>query len=82
MTATLTAPAIELDDTPHESGEDRFAIYVARDGRQRRLAETSQDGIGLTLITLRDEDQFTDLDSIGVYDRALRRWVVNPWAKA
>lgn len=77
-------------DAPHESGDDRYAIYAVavrlaaslpRDERQRRICETSRDGIGLALVTLREEEQITNDSRVGIFDRLDRVWIVNPWAK-
>lgn len=58
------------------------ALRQAFEGRPRkRIAETSLDGIGLCLQTLRDEDEITDDSRIGIFDRLSRKWLVNPWAK-
>lgn len=90
MPATLTDPA--LADAPHPSGDDRYAIYTVdprwtrakdvdhADGR-KRLAETSLDGIGLTLRTLREDGDLTDDTRVGIFDRETRGWLVNPWAR-
>lgn len=79
---------VEVEDAPHPSGDDRYAIYAVgamRDddgGRPRhRIAETSRDGIGLALVTLRDEGEYGDDSRIGIFDRETRTWIVNPWAK-
>lgn len=73
---------IQDDDQPHPSGEDRFAIYgVNIDGKRKRIAETSEDGIGLCLRTLREEGEITNDTRVGVLDRQTRQWIVNPWAR-
>lgn len=74
----VTAPG---PDAPHESGNDRYSIYVLRAGERRRLADTSRDGIGITLVTLAEEGEITQLDSLGILDRETRKWIANPWAK-
>lgn len=70
------------DDQPHKSGGDRIAVYVvnARGGR-RRVAKTSEEGIGMTLRVLREEGQITGDDRIGLFDRETREWAINPWAR-
>lgn len=83
----------DLVDAPHPNGDDRYAIYAVRLGMRRRIAETSRDGIGLALVSLRSLDpdglpdpggseDFTDRDAIGIFDRQTRKWIVNPWANA
>lgn len=75
-------------DAPHEDGSDRYAIYVIwrqRTGRnglkRRRLAETSETGLGACLRTLYDEDEITEEGQrVGIFDRETRRWLINPWA--
>ena len=75
-------------DIPREDGSDRLAVYVITPGdkasreiaTRRRVAETSVDGLGLTLITLFEEHEFDGL-RVGVFDRARRAWIVNPWTK-
>lgn len=78
------------DDAPHPSGDDRFAIYsVSRsdvhhgspDEGRRRIAETSLDGIGLCISTLREDGEIDGDTRIGIFDREARTWIVNPWAK-
>lgn len=72
---------------PHPSGDDRYRIYsvsrrsVGMGDVLHDLADTSQDGIGLTLVTLRDEEQITNDTRVGILDRETRQWLVNPWAK-
>jgi hypothetical protein len=72
------------DDLPRPDDLDRYALYTIRDGERVRLAETSQDGIGLTLVTLLSEGEFLDpfgkRTPLGILDRRDRAWVVNPWA--
>lgn len=88
---TTLAPSRELvHDEPHPSGDDRYAIYsVANLGsgapakasdRRVRIAETSEEGLGITLRTLYDEGQITNETRVGILDRLERRWIVNPWA--
>lgn len=78
-------PRVE-EDAPHPSGNDRYRIYAVSlsvqlgTERRRRLAETSLDGIGLTLRTLREDGDLTDDTRIGILDRETREWLVNPWA--
>lgn len=85
-------------DAPHPSGEDRFAVYTLRripyeEGRgnrrgdrprQVRLAETSRDGLGITITTLVAEGEFRgprdEQTPLGIFDRQERSWIVNPWA--
>lgn len=73
------------NDLPHPSGLDRFAIYrverrslFSQRPRHARLAETSLDGVGLTLTTLHGEGEF-DGWRIGILDRQTRHWIVNPF---
>lgn len=72
-------------DAPHPSGLDRFAVYTLRAGERVRLAETSRDGIGLTITTLVSEGEFRGLRDeqtpLGIFDRQERAWVINPWAR-
>lgn len=84
-----------LDD--YEGEESRFAIYTVKpDYRalrqlaegtydaalyRRRIAETSRDGIGGCLATLREEGDLTDDSRVGILDRLDRVWLVNPWAR-
>jgi hypothetical protein len=67
-------------DAAHPSGQDRYAVYVVRGGERRRLAETSLEGIGVTLRTLRDEGEFDeDAASVGIFDRQARSWLLDPF---
>lgn len=61
---------------------DRLAVYIVgrRGGERERVAECSVQALGLCLLTLRDEGQLTHTSRVGVLDRDLRRWVINPWA--
>lgn len=68
-------------DRPHESGDDRYAIYAVTRRNSWRIAETSETGIGMTLRVLRSEEQITDDSRVGIFDRETRRWLINPWAK-
>ena len=70
-------------DAPHPSGNDRYAIYATAERlrAKHRIAETSRDGIGTCLATLRDEGQITDDTRVGILDRETRIWLVNPWAR-
>lgn len=76
----------EHDDAP-QGEDDRYAIYVVFltsrvHGIDRaRLAETSRDGIGTTLCTLREEEQISNDSRVGILDRQERTWIVNPWAR-
>jgi hypothetical protein len=69
-----------MTDIPHETGDDRYAIYAAsREGTyRRRIAETSRDGLGAALVTLADEGEFLGY-RIGIFDRHRRLWIVNPF---
>ena len=71
-----------MSDRTGSDAPDRYAIYVVAVGAnvRLRLAETSLDGIGVCLRTLRDEDQFNDHSRMGIFDRHTREWLVNPWA--
>lgn len=76
---SILAPAI-VEDPPREDGSDRYAIYVVSASRaQKRIAETSLSGIGLALVTLRDEDEITHHSRVGIRDRIEGRWIVNPY---
>ena len=67
-------------DEPHPNGEDRYAVYAITARGRWRLAETSLDGIGITLRTLHDEGQTTgDGVRVGIFDRTTREWLVSPW---
>lgn len=91
MSALLERPVAESQD--YEGEESRYAIYAVgpvetrpdsvhpRHVDRRRIAETSLDGIGACLVTLREEDEITNNSRIGVLDRLTRQWVVNPWAR-
>lgn len=78
-------------DLPHPSGDDRYAIYAVipalsrsgarADRSRRRLCETSRDGIGTALVTMRDDGEIGDDTRVGIFDRLERTWIVNPWAK-
>lgn len=74
---------LELVDEPHPSGDDRYGIYAVEPATrwQRRVAETSLDGIGSTLAQLRAEGQLTADSRVGILDRLERSWLVNPYAK-
>jgi hypothetical protein len=86
-------PEVEVDDEPHESGGDRYAIYSIIPARgfrgggerlereRREIATTSAEGIGVCLVTLRDEGQITNNSRVGILDRETRQWVINPWGK-
>jgi hypothetical protein len=83
---------IVTDDRPRGDGSDRYAIYsvVPQWDRtdevgehvagRKRLAETSLQGIGSCLVTLRNEGQLTNDSRVGILDRLDRTWIVNPWA--
>lgn len=75
--------AARHEDAP-ESDDERYAIYrwTPGDGAREhhRLAETSLEGIGLTLRTLRDEGEITGDTRVGIFDRQERTWIINPWA--
>lgn len=75
-------PVVSESVRPDEA--DRYAIIVLEQGgrSRRRVAETSRDGIGVTLTTLRDEGELDGNDSIGVLDRFNRTWLINPYGKA
>lgn len=95
MTKTWTTPSIEtfvlnLDprDAPHPSGDDRYAIYAVYVDQvgiaireQRRIAETSLEGIGITLRTLVEEKEIDSDTLVGVFDRGTRKWLINPYAR-
>lgn len=72
---------VRAADVPLRDGDDRYAIAVLRGGQHRRIAETSLEGIGITIVTLRSENEIHEDDSLGIYDRETRTWIVNPWAK-
>lgn len=71
-------------DAPRPDGEDRLAVYIiGTDGERRRLAETSIEGLGITLLTLHGEGEFHHGErglKVGVFDRETRLWVISPWA--
>lgn len=70
------------DDTPRRDGSDRYRIYAVRDGVQRRLCETSLDGIGLAITTMVDDGEADwQHERLGILDREERAWTVNPYAK-
>jgi hypothetical protein len=63
--------------------QTRYHVYRVVAGEPIEVASTSRDGIGLALVTLRDEGQLTDDDRVGILDRRdddeHGRWVVNPF---
>lgn len=73
----------EHPDTPHPSGRDKYAVYIVgyRSGKllRRRLCETSREGIGLALETMIEEDEIERGDSIGIFNRETRTWLINPY---
>lgn len=74
------ALTVEMPDAPHPSGNDRYCIYAITRRNRWRLAETSLEGIGITLRTLHEEGQTTgDGVRVGVFDRTDRIWLVDPW---
>lgn len=75
------AAALEEHEDAPESDDDRYAVYAVKGTAHRRMAETSLEGIGLTLKTLRAEVEYDQHDSIGILDRLERTWLVNPWAR-
>lgn len=81
MTSLHTEPH---GDAPRLDGEDRLAVYViGPSGGRIRLAETSIEGLGVTLLTLHGEGEFHDQERalrVGVFDRETRLWIVQPWA--
>lgn len=88
--SAVADPVVRTDVTEedYEGEESRYAIYavdIAAAGRilpdRKRIAETSLEGIGLCLQTLREEDEITDDSRVGIFDRLDRRWLVNPWAR-
>jgi len=74
----------EHGDEPRPDGEDRLAVYIIGTyGERRRIAETSVEGLGITLLTLHAEGEFHKGERalrVGVFDRETRLWVVSPWA--
>ena len=69
-----------LPDDPHPSGNDRYRIYGITARGRWQLADTTLDGIGITLRTLYEEGQTTgDGVRVGIFDRTERIWLVNPW---
>jgi hypothetical protein len=74
----------EHGDAPRPDGEDRFAVYaIGLDGERHRLAETSTEGLGITLLTLHSEGEFHHGERalrVGVFDRESRLWIIMPWA--
>lgn len=69
----------ETDDWPPD--DERYEVCVGQDDAFNRLAQTSIEGIGLALVTLRDEGQITQSDYVGVYDRRKKEWLLPPKAK-
>lgn len=71
------------DDAPHPSGRDRYALYTLRyehgEEVHHRLCETSREGIGLALETMIKEGEIQRGDSVGLFDRESRDWLINPW---
>lgn len=72
----------------YDGEESRYAIYsvdVSNTPRshldRKRIAETSLDGIGLCLSTLRAEGDLSADSRVGIFDRLDRTWLVNPWAR-
>lgn len=70
-------------------GRHRYRIYrVGSDGLPHEIASTeTREGIGVALVTLRDEGEWGDHDAIGVRDTEplqrgpTGRWIVNPYAR-
>ena len=73
---------MNIEDAPHPSGDDRYAIYsvTVTPRARKRVAETSLEGIGPTIAQLREEGQLTIASRVGIFDRETRVWLVNPWA--
>lgn len=69
-----------MSDEPHPSGDDRYAVYAVTGRTRHRLAETSREGVGLTIETLRADGDLTASSRVGVLDRETRDWLINPWA--
>lgn len=76
MTEAALAELPEDDVRPDE----RFAVLVGARGARRfkRIAETSLSGIGLCLLTLREEGQFGNADRVGILDRRAGQWLIYP----
>lgn len=71
---------------PDPTEEDRYGLYVRDlvDGKRelRRIAETSLDGIGSTLLQLADDRRElggSPTEVVGVLDRIERRWISGVW---
>ena len=46
---------------------------------QRQLADTSLQGIGTCLVTLRADGEISNDDKVGIRDRIEHKWIVNPY---
>lgn len=76
------------DADPRALALERYRVYALADATHRpddglQLLATAPDaqGLGLALITLREEGQITHNTRVGVKDDVLRKWIVNPFAK-
>jgi hypothetical protein len=79
----VTALAPVEQPVDYEGEESRYAIYSVRPMpagdrptvARKRLAETSLDGIGVCLRTLREDGDLTDNSRVGILDRLTREGV-------
>ena len=83
MTTTIQDP--RSIDHGSENEEERFRIYrLTPAGELDLLATTgTAGGIGLTIVTLAEEEQWGLDDAVGILDRpgsSPGRWLVNPYA--
>lgn len=68
---------------PYDPELSRYRVYRVDAGEPVELARTSRDGLGMTLVALREEGEFTTDDAVGILDRLdddrPGRWIVNPY---
>jgi hypothetical protein len=66
------------------TGDGPLRVYVLRDGEPCCIASCDEDALGFMLRTLKEEDQITNGDCVGILERygdgqEHGRWLVNPW---
>lgn len=78
----------EHEDAPRFDESDRYAIYTVpprqglrgSTGAQKRLCETSSDGVVPAILQMLEEEEIPRGYRVGVFDRLTRRWLVDPYA--
>jgi hypothetical protein len=60
--------------------ESRYGIYLGHP-RDTTPYTTSKEGIGTTLVQLREDGELTDQHRVGILDGFVGRWVTNPFAR-